>query len=133
MVEQEEPGRDLAGLVVPLAGRLVATGDRWEPYRLVDGTAWLSGGWGIFRAFAGGGAVGADDPLVWHGFAALVPVLVGGRGGLGSGHPVRGPGFLPVAAGGGEAGPAALAGAAAGAGCAWPGVGRGVCAVGAGA
>ena len=36
MVEQEEPGRDLAGLVVPLAGRLVATGDRWEPYRLVD-------------------------------------------------------------------------------------------------
>jgi hypothetical protein len=36
MVEQEEPGRDLAGLVVPFAGRLVATGDRWEPYRLVD-------------------------------------------------------------------------------------------------
>jgi len=35
MVEQEEPGRDLAGLV-PLAGRLAATGDRWEPYRLVD-------------------------------------------------------------------------------------------------
>jgi len=33
MIEQEEPGRDLAGLVVPLAGRLVATGDRWEPYR----------------------------------------------------------------------------------------------------
>jgi integrase len=36
MIEQEEPGGDLAGLVVPLAGRLVATGDRWEPYRLVD-------------------------------------------------------------------------------------------------
>jgi site-specific recombinase XerD len=36
MVEQEEPGRDLAGLVVPFAGRLVATGDRWEPYRLLD-------------------------------------------------------------------------------------------------
>ena len=36
MIEQEEPGRDLAGLVVPLAGRLVATGDRWEPYRLLD-------------------------------------------------------------------------------------------------
>jgi integrase len=36
MVEQEEPGGDLAGLVVPLAGRLAATGDRWEPYRLVD-------------------------------------------------------------------------------------------------
>ena len=28
MIEQEEPG-DLAGVAVPLAGRLVATGDRW--------------------------------------------------------------------------------------------------------
>ena len=36
MTEQGEPGRDLAGLVVPLAGRLVATGDRWDPYRLFD-------------------------------------------------------------------------------------------------
>jgi integrase len=36
MVEQEERGRDLAALVVPLAGRLAATGDRWEPYRLLD-------------------------------------------------------------------------------------------------
>ena len=36
MIEQEEPCRDLAGLVVPLAGRLAATGDRWEPYRLLD-------------------------------------------------------------------------------------------------
>ena len=36
MIEQEEPDRNLAGLVVPLAGRLVATGDRWEPYRLLD-------------------------------------------------------------------------------------------------
>jgi hypothetical protein len=32
MIEQEEPDRDLAGLGVPLAGRLAATGDRWEPY-----------------------------------------------------------------------------------------------------
>jgi len=37
MAGQGEPGFDLAGLVVPLAGGLVATGDRWEPYRLVDG------------------------------------------------------------------------------------------------
>jgi site-specific recombinase XerD len=28
---------DAAGLMVPLTGRLVATGDRWEPYRLLDG------------------------------------------------------------------------------------------------
>jgi integrase len=36
MVDRGEPGFDLAGLVVPLAGKLVATGDRWEPFRLVD-------------------------------------------------------------------------------------------------
>ena len=27
-------GRDLAALVVPAAGRLIATGDRYEPFRL---------------------------------------------------------------------------------------------------
>jgi hypothetical protein len=47
MVEQEEPGRDLAGLVVPLAGRLVATGDRWEPYRLVDADGTAVGAAGV--------------------------------------------------------------------------------------
>jgi integrase len=36
MAGQGEPGADPAGLVVPLAGQLVVTGDRWEPYRLVD-------------------------------------------------------------------------------------------------
>lgn len=35
MAMQEFSG-DLAALVVPQAGRLVATGDPWEPYRLVD-------------------------------------------------------------------------------------------------
>jgi integrase len=33
---QEKLSRDLAGLVVPQAGRVVATGSVWEPYRLVD-------------------------------------------------------------------------------------------------
>jgi hypothetical protein len=51
MVEQEDPGRDLAGLVVPLAGRLVATGDGWEPYRLLD---------------AGGVSVGAAGAYFGH-------------------------------------------------------------------
>jgi integrase len=37
MVERGVPAGDLAGLVVPLVGRLLATGDRWEPYRLLDG------------------------------------------------------------------------------------------------
>jgi integrase len=37
VIESEENGRDLASLVVSRAGRLVATGDRLEPYRLLDG------------------------------------------------------------------------------------------------
>ncbi len=36
MTGDDEPSRDLAALVVPQAGRLIATGDRYEPYRLVD-------------------------------------------------------------------------------------------------
>ncbi len=38
-VNQEgDAARDLAALVVPLAGSLIATDDPWEPYRLDDGT-----------------------------------------------------------------------------------------------
>jgi|SRR5918995_3415937 hypothetical protein len=36
MSDEQESSRDLAALVVPQVGRLVDTGDRWEPYRLVD-------------------------------------------------------------------------------------------------
>ena len=36
MIGESETSRDLAALVVPQAGRLIATGDRYEPYRLVD-------------------------------------------------------------------------------------------------
>src|ERR1700751_3015035 len=41
MTGDDEPSRDLAALVVPQDGRLAATGDRYEPYRLVgaDGVA----------------------------------------------------------------------------------------------
>ena len=41
MPNENDPSRDLAAVVVPQVGRLVDTGDRWEPYRLVDrdGTA----------------------------------------------------------------------------------------------
>src|SRR5882757_7923470 len=34
--------------------------------------------------------------VLWPGSAALVPVRVGGRGGLGAGDAGRGPGVLPV-------------------------------------
>jgi hypothetical protein len=30
-----EPERDLAALVVPSVGRLVSTGDRYEPFQLI--------------------------------------------------------------------------------------------------
>jgi len=36
VIEDGEPGRDLMALVVPMSGRLVATGNRYEPYRLFD-------------------------------------------------------------------------------------------------
>jgi len=36
MIGAADPSRDLATLVVPRVGRLIATGDRYEPYRLVD-------------------------------------------------------------------------------------------------
>jgi site-specific recombinase XerD len=36
MFEDEDPVRDLAALIVPLVGSLKATGDPWEPFRLID-------------------------------------------------------------------------------------------------
>ena len=36
MTEEQDVIRDLAALPVPLAGALQATGDPWEPYRIVD-------------------------------------------------------------------------------------------------
>ena len=36
MIGDGDPERDLAALVVPQSGRLEATGNRYEPYRLVD-------------------------------------------------------------------------------------------------
>src|SRR5258706_15900799 len=36
MIDSEGADRDLAVLVVPSVGRLVETGDAWEPYQLID-------------------------------------------------------------------------------------------------
>ena len=36
MGPKQETSRDLAAMVIPQVGRLVATGDRWSPYRLLD-------------------------------------------------------------------------------------------------
>jgi hypothetical protein len=37
VINDGEAPRELSGLVVPLLGTLEATGDLFEPYRLVDG------------------------------------------------------------------------------------------------
>lgn len=36
MSKSETPVRDLSALVVPQVGKLLKTGDEWEPYRMVD-------------------------------------------------------------------------------------------------
>ena len=61
---------------------------------------------------AGVRPVGGDAAVVWHGSAAMVPVLLGGRAGVGSGDPGRGRRVLPLAADRGKAGWPALAGPA---------------------
>ena len=48
MIEDDGPCRDLAVLVVPRAGRLLATGDRYEPYRLVDRDGVVVGAAAVF-------------------------------------------------------------------------------------
>ena len=81
-------------------GRLRRPGDLFVPYRLVDARrcGGRAGG-GVLRGVGGVRAAGDDAAVVWDGSAALVPVRVGGRGGVGSGDPGRGAGLLPLAAG----------------------------------
>ena len=52
---------------------------------------------------------GGDAPVLWDGHVAVVAVLVGRRGLLGSGDPGGGPGFLLVDPARRQAGAAALA------------------------
>ena len=53
-------------------------------------------GYRLLPRSSGGGPVRADGPLLRVRSCPLVPVLLGGRGGLGPGDPDRGPGLLPV-------------------------------------
>src|SRR5690242_19131540 len=50
MIRDGGQERDLSGLMVPRSGRLVATGDRYEPYRLIgpDGAV-VEAAAGFFR------------------------------------------------------------------------------------
>ena len=48
MFEEAEVPRDLVNLVVPQRGGLVATGERQEPFRLVDGDGLVVAGAAVF-------------------------------------------------------------------------------------
>jgi site-specific recombinase XerD len=81
VIESEENGRDLASLVVSRAGRLVATGDRLEPYRLLDGEGVVVEPVGVFlRELLASGRSAATarsygmDLLRWWRFLHAVDV-----------------------------------------------------------
>jgi site-specific recombinase XerD len=81
VIESEENGRDLASLVVSRAGRLVATGDRSEPYRLLDGQGVVVEPVGVFlRELLASGRSAATvrsygmDLLRWWRFLDAVDV-----------------------------------------------------------
>jgi site-specific recombinase XerD len=81
VIESEENGRDLASLVVSRAGRLVATGDKLEPYRLLDGEGAVVEPVGVFlRELLASGRSAATlrsygmDLLRWWRFLHAVDV-----------------------------------------------------------
>ena len=82
MIGQDEP-RDLAALVVPQAGWLEHAEDPWEPYRLRDPAGGLVGPVAAFLQ----DLQASGRPETTLRAYAIVPVLVGGRGAVGSGDP----------------------------------------------
>ena len=95
MIGQDEP-RDLAALVVPQAGWLEHAEDPWQPYRLRDPAGAVVGPVAAFLRDLQASGRPETTLRVCGRAIALVPVLVGGRGGMGSGDPRRGPGLQPV-------------------------------------
>src|SRR5258708_28409537 len=99
MIGSGESGRDLAMIRVPPAGALLATGDPWEPYRLVDPDGekvqpvadYLNDLQAAGRAAATQRSYGMDL-LRWFRFLlctcqgqGVAAVALWGRGGLGRG------------------------------------------------
>ncbi|WP_433521350.1 tyrosine-type recombinase/integrase [Nocardia pseudovaccinii] len=81
MIESEENTRDLAGLVVPRSGRLIATGEETEPYRLLDSGGVVVAPAAVFlrELLAAGGSVPTlrsygMDLLRWWRFLQAVDV-----------------------------------------------------------
>ena len=102
--------RDLAKTAVPQVGRLVATGDPVEPYRLVgpDGAA-VEARVGVLRRPSGSRAFGGDASLLRDGPAALVPLPLGARGPWDRATRDEARDFSLLVAGRRQAGPAPLA------------------------
>jgi len=80
VINNGDAPRELSSLVVPRRGSLEATGDLFQPYRLVDEDGAVVGSAVAFFAEL---AASDDAALLWDGSAALVPVLVVGRDRLG--------------------------------------------------
>jgi hypothetical protein len=91
VINDGDPERDLTVLVVPQSGRLVATGNRYEPYRLLDPDGVLvEAVTAYFRDLLAAGR--AESLFVWDGSAAVVSVpVVRHRYRVGSGDSHRGP------------------------------------------
>ena len=86
MITEGDAPRDLSRLVVPLLGSLEATGDLFEPFRLIDaGGVVVAPAAAFFRELAACGRPAATHRSYGMDVAALVAVLVGGGGLLGSG------------------------------------------------
>ena len=115
MIGDQESPRDLAVWLSLWSGALRETGDPWEPYRLVDAAGEpvvaVAEFFGDLQAAGRSEATlrsYGHDLLRWFRFLRAIQVP------WAPGDPGRGPRLLPVDAGGGQAGPSALAQARAG-------------------
>jgi hypothetical protein len=91
VIESEENGRELTSLVVPRDGRLVSTGERTEPYRLLDADGDVVEPVAVFlRELLAAGRSVATLRSYGMDSVALVAVPTGARRLLGPGQPSRG-------------------------------------------
>jgi hypothetical protein len=89
MGNEENVPRVLSGLVVPPSGSLEATGNPFEPYRLVDGAGETIRPAAAFFAELAACGRPATTLRSYDGLFALVSIPVGPRAGVGSGNPGR--------------------------------------------
>ena len=91
MVDVGDEDRDLAVLVVPRVGAVEATEDVWDPVRLVDADGRSVAAVAVFlKELQATGRSVATQRVVCDGSVAVVPVRVGDRRSVGSGHAGRG-------------------------------------------